>query len=500
MPDAGRDHMGARPPSAVAKAARMSDDTPYEVSDVFDGLPVALRQKLGVEPDADAEMLPPCSEEAMALGFSARHANDLRYLASTGHWLLWRTTHWRVESTLRVFDFSRMICREHSAEVMAWEKPNLKLAATVASAKTVAAIVSLARADRRHATEADAWNQQHTALATSGGTIELQNSLPRISHRSDLCTKITSVAPKNSETPKWTEFLKKITGNNQELESYLQRVAGYCATGETREQVVFFLWGTGANGKGVFIKTIADVLNDYATVASMDLFLESHNEHHPTDLAHLWGARLVYCQETDRNRRWAEAKLKAMTGGDKLTARFMRQDFFDFVPRFKIVIAGNHKPSLRGVDEAIRRRLQLVPFTVTIPKEERDLKLADSLKAEWPGILQWIVNGAKVWYAQGLQPPRAVTEASETYFAEQDRHAKWLDECCIIEKAKTAYTATLFANWAKWCEDGDEPVGSAKAFSQKLDECGFVRIRGPRGERMFSGLCLTDEAAGFRGP
>jgi putative DNA primase/helicase len=209
-------------------------------------------------------------------------------------------------------------------------------------------------------------------------------------------TKVTAVhaAPEGAPCPLWTAFLVRITSGNPELMGFLKRWCGYCLTGHVSERVFTFLFGTGAKGKGTFINTIASVLGDYAAVVPMDLLMASNNERHPTEMAKLCGVRLAIAHETQQGRRWDEAKLKTLTGGDKLTARFMRQDFFDFTLTHKFMISGNHKPSLTGVDEAIRRRLLLVPFTVQIPPEERDPALSEKLKAEWPAILRWMIEVA----------------------------------------------------------------------------------------------------------
>ncbi len=157
---------------------------------------------------------------------------------------------------------------------------------------------------------------------------------------------------------------------------------------QPEKHALFFFYGTGANGKGTLLNTITNILNDYAVIANTDVFTESRHDRHPTELAALMGARLVVAQETDEGRKWAESKIKALTGGDPITARFMRQDFFTYMPKFTLIIAGNHKPSIQTVDEAMRRRLNLVPFTVTIPKEQRDPDLAEKLMQEAPGIMQ----------------------------------------------------------------------------------------------------------------
>ena len=224
------------------------------------------------------------------------------------------------------------------------------------------------------------------------------------------------------------KFLERVTDDKRELQDFLQRICGYGLTGVTCEHAMFFLYGTGANGKSVFVNTILGMMGDYAKTAPIETFIDSKNQAHPTDVASLQGARLVTAVETEDGRRWAESKLKALTGGDRIAARYMRQDFFQFTPAFKLVVAGNHKPGLRSVDEAIRRRFNLVPFTVTIPAAERDPELMERLKAEWPGILQWAIDGCIVWQCGGLNTPAVVETATKEYFTAEDALARWLEE------------------------------------------------------------------------
>ena len=242
-------------------------------------------------------------------------------------------------------------------------------------------------------------------------------------------TKITTGSPQG-ECPTWKSFLATVTGGDRELQDYLRRMAGYCLTGVTTEHALFFLYGTGANGKSVFANTLTSIMGDYATVAAMDMFMATHGDRHPTDMASLRGARIVTSIETEQGSRWAESKLKALTGGDKITARFMRQDFFEFMPQFKLLVVGNHKPSIRNVDEAMRRRLHMVPFTVTIPKAKRDKTLPERLLAERDGILAWALEGCLEWQRMGLKPPPAVMAATEDYFEAEDAIGRWIDERC----------------------------------------------------------------------
>ena len=271
----------------------------------------------------------------------------------------------------------------------------------------------------------------------------------------------------------------------------MQRYAGYCCTGFTSEHVFVFAYGTGANGKSTFINTITRILGGYVAISDMSTFMANSTPQHPTDLAKLRGARLVVAQETQGGRRWDETKIKALTGGDTITARFMRQDFFDFVPTFKLFICGNHKPRLTSVDEAMRRRLLLVPFTVQIPPAERDPHLPEKLKAEWPAILRWCVDGCAAWRQVGLLPPPAVRDATEAYFASQDTLQQWLDDCTTAG-GQSAFTRTadLFASWKAWAEDHNIKPGSAQTLSEALADRGFVRDRNTAGQRGFRNLTV----------
>lgn len=328
--------------------------------------------------------------------------------------------------------------------------------------------------------------------------INLLDGSTRLTMPEDYNTKISgTVMKRDCPIPLWTAFLNKVTARDEALQAYLRRVAGYCMTGHITEGAMFFLYGTGANGKSVFLNTLADIWGDYAVTAPMDMFLESPYAAHPTELARLRGARMVIAQEVERNRRWAQAKLQALTGGEKIAARYMRKDFFEFIPQFKLVFAGNHKPSLRSINEAIRRRLQLIPFTVTIPEAERDIQLREKLKAEWPGILYWAVQGCLQWRRTGLAPPPVVREASAAYFAEEDLIGLWIEECCAVDKVYSQSSGEMYRSWKKWAEDAGEQPGSNKALSRSLEQLGF-RLKHGRDGNFFSGIALKppEEAEG----
>jgi putative DNA primase/helicase len=401
------------------------------------------------------------SEDALALKFTAAHGDRLRFVAQWNRWLLWTGARWKFEQTHLAFDLARRITRE-----LAIAKKDRSLG----KANVVAAIERLARADRKHAAEIDQWDVDPWILNQEETTLDLRTGQSRPHRREDYVTKICAAqAAETEDCPLWQQFLTRVTAEDVELQSYLRRVAGYCLTGVTTEHVMFFLYGSGANGKSVFVKTLAAIWADYAANAPMDTFIESKFERHPTELAMLRGARLVVAQETEKGRHWAEAKIKALTGGDPITARFMHQDFFTFVPQFKIIVAGNHKPSLKSVDEANRRRIQMIPFTVKIPPAERDLQLFDKVKPEWPSILRWAVNGSLEWQRVGLAPPPVVCQATDKYLAAQDTLGEWIGECCEIEPIYSVTKKDLFDSWKAWAESRGQHPGSQRALMDAIE-------------------------------
>jgi putative DNA primase/helicase len=327
-------------------------------------------------------------------------------------------------------------------------------------------------------------------------TIELSTGIDRPPRREDYCTKSTAVSPAPSGTPcpMWMAFLNRVTNNNDALIGFLQRFLGYCLTGHVHEHVIVFLYGTGGNGKGVFTSTVSGIFGDYAVTAPMEMFLTRKYDAHPTEIARLKGARLVLAHETQRGRSWDEAKIKNLTGGDKLSARYMRGDFFDFKPTHKLLIEGNYKPSLRNVDEALKRRFLLIPFTVMIPEAERDPKFADKLKVEWPAILRWMVDGCLEWQRHGLVVPTIIREATAEYLADQDTLAEWAEE--RIERVLGAFVLTrkLFASWKQWCADRNLSPGTETAFAESLKARGHEQTRRNYG-RGFKDMALkwTDE-------
>ena len=437
------------------------------------------------EPVASGDESVSGTEDALALAFTRRYHRDWRYVATWGRWLVWDGCRWRTEDTLAATDLIRSVCRYAAVRTA-----NARVAAKLASASTVAGVERLARADRRHAATTEEWDADPWLLNTPGGLVDLRTGRLRAHDRADRMTKITTATP-GGDCPTWRQFIAQITGGDQALQTYLQRTVGYALTGSTREHALFFLYGTGANGKSVFLNTLASILGDYATNAPMDTFMETRTDRHPTDMAGLRSARFVAAIETEQGRRWAESKVKNLTGGDKISARFMRQDFFEFFPQFKLFVAGNHKPAIRNIDEAMKRRLHLIPFTITVPPEKRDQHLQHKLLAERDGILAWALQGCLDWQRNGrLDPPQQVVDATEEYFEGEDALGRWLDERCVRVASAKSLTAELFTDWKQWADGAGEYVGSQRRFSDLLITRGVEKWRNGAGIRGFQGIGL----------
>jgi len=369
-----------------------------------------------------------------------------------------------------------------------------RIAQRVASYNVIANVAKLAAVEPSMQATTEQLDADIYILNTRSGMVDLKTGVLFAHDRSRMCTKCTSVeADFSKPAPQWQAFLNEACNGDAEMISYLQRLAGYSATGSTKEHVLAFAHGSGGNGKGTFLGAIGNILGDYATVASADVFLASNNQRHPTELASLMGARLVHAQEIDPSRRWDEAKVKALTGGDKISARFMRQDLFEFNPQFTLIIAGNTKPEITNVDDAMRRRMHLIPFE-TKPVR-KDMDLPDKLKEEYPAILAWVIEGAKSWLEQGLNPPQAVIQATDEYLAGEDALARWISERCVAGADNEMTTNEAFNDFRDWCKDNNEGKGkdwSQRKFNGEMTTHGYepARDRATRTKRVFRGLEL----------
>ena len=326
------------------------------------------------------------------------------------------------------------------------------------------------------------------------GTIDLRTGELLAHDRSNLCTKEVPIAyDPDAKCPMWIAFLGRVMADNRALVKFLQRAVGYALTGMTTEQVLFFLYGTGANGKSTFIETCRNLVGDYAQQADFDTFVPKENGHPRNDLARLAGARFVAAVEAAQGRQLAENVIKQATGCDTITARFLYREYFEFSPQFKLFLVANHKPVIVGTDEAIWRRIRLIPFTVTIPPDERDKQLLEKLQRELPGILAWAVQGCLDWQRHGLGEPEAVSNATAAYRREMDVMADFIDESCVLGEDETEDAGLLYERFKEWSDANGEGAATQKKFGAQLRERGFKAGK-KRGNRCWFGLRLRHEA------
>lgn len=435
--------------------------------------------------------------------FLRKHGASVKWVPSWGKFLFWNGQCWRKDEVLKVPGLIVTVCKEVADRLMREgsndreRAANAKKAVAICSARTIQAVQSLLKLEPSIITQAEVMDADPWVLGTPGGTVDLKTGEILTSEPMRFVSKLAAVTPiYRQNAPIWKAFLKEATGGDAELEAYLQRLAGYCLTGLVSEHTLAFLWGPGGNGKSVFVNTISGILGEYAKVAPMETFTASLNDRHPTELAGLQGARMVSASETQEGRAWDEAKVKAITGGDHISARYMHQDFFTYQPTFKLVFLGNHKPEIRNLDEAMRRRFHLVPFTIKPAVVDR--MLSDKLKGEWPAIFGWMVEGVLAWQKDGLAAPKAVLEATQEYFDDEDPVGRFMAERCVFVDEGGALLKDIYDVWLEWCADNGEKRISNKRFAQLLLGKGYPKVRQPgSGLTIVEGLALRSDAMSF---
>lgn len=439
----------------------------------------------------------PLTETGNAERLVDQYGQDIRFCHPWGAWMHWDGQRWKRDQTGTVRAWAKKVVRSIFDEVSKAETADerdaiYKFAKGSERSAARAAMVKLAEVEPGIPILPEEMDRDPYLLNVLNGTVDLRTGELRPHDKADNITKLAPVYfDAEAECPTFLTFLDRVLPD-LEVRRFLRRITGYGMTGITSEQCLAFFYGQGANGKSTFLDTIQELLGDYAQTAAPDLLVSRGGDRHPTELADLFGARWVSSIEVDEGKRLAETLVKQMTGGDKMKARFMRTDFFQWSPTHKLFLAANHKPEIRGTDYAIWRRIRMVPFTVTIPVEERDGKLGSKLLAELPGILNWAIAGCLEWQQHGLGIPEAIREATEEYRQEQDILGQFIEEHCVLDGQAFVNSGALFKVYTAWCEgNGSRPI-TTQAFGRRLAERGLRPDRGRDGKRIWTGLRLRN--------
>lgn len=456
---------------------------------------------LGLRADVEASSDAHATELGLAQRIAAQHADRIRYCWPWSSWLVWDGTRWARDregevvalGKETVHDLYRKAAAEPDEDA---RKKAVSYALRCEKESVLRAGLSLARTEPGIPVLPEGVDQDTFTLNTPSGVVDLRTGELRPHRREDLFTRLCPITFDPDATgPTWERFLLRIFAEDLPMVLYVQRLFGYAATGCVREHVLPILWGSGANGKSTLTTAILDTLGpDYAGGVAPSLLSAERKDTHPTALANLFGKRVAVTHETDSGSRLAEGVVKQATGGDRLTARRMREDFWEFTPTHTLFLATNSKPVVRGTDDGIWRRLRLIPFKVQIPAAEQDRTLGDRLRTEAPAILAWLVAGARDWYQHGLGEPEAVVEATQTYRGESDLIGEFLASRCVVESRAAVKAKDLYETFATWHREevgGDPPTQTT--FGRRLSDRGFDRHRTPtgyvwRGLRLSGGL------------
>ena len=466
----------------------------------------------------------PYGDAYNALALVRAHGHNLRYCTAWKSWLTWTETHWQRDTTGLVLRWQRQTVQALGAQLPGMDKDETK--ALLAHIKSSLNTTRLKAAiEQAHSWEGmslapEAFDTDVWLLNCANGTVDLRAGAIRSHRQDDLITKCLPIAYKpDAQCPTWERFLWRIMGGSQDkdtpdmsvgqlaarqaaddraraLISFLQRAIGYSLTGSTREQCVFILHGPTKTGKSTFLGTLRALLGPYARQADMESFMHKDRQEVRNDLADLAGSRFVCALESQEGRRLAESLIKQMTGGvDHIKARFLFQEYFEYQPQFKVFLGTNHKPVIKDTDSAIWERIRLVPFTVQIPKPERDKTLDEQLQKELPGILAWAVKGCLEWqHLDELGEPEAVSTATANYRSDMDIIARFLEECCITDKPDIAKVkaSALARAYQAWCKRTGEVPLANRALITDLEERGYTRKLTHANQYYWHGLGLVD--------
>ena len=426
------------------------------------------------------------SDKNLAKCFDVKRGNDFRYTVAHRGWRMFDGVRW-IDAGLKI-EHSIADLLANEIEPVAAKKPKDRY--RIGATTTLTAVERRLRCSREMdetAFDADPW-----LLNCPSGTMDLRriDEGMKKHERGDYITKVCAADPFGG-CPQWMEFLSFVTREDDQLADYLQRLAGYALAGVADEQIFAFLHGQGGNGKSVFLQTLLYVLGDYGVSCPSHVWTVQPFEQHPEQIMRLRGARLIVSTEIPKDAVWNVERINAVTGGERIVARGMRQESVEFNFCGTLLIAGNDKPEIANVNDATRRRIHLVPFGAKVNEDDVDKGLKDKLKAEAGGILQWMIEGCAAWQLEGLRRASVVLTATTEYFADEDHLRGWLEECCDVHPQATTRekTGDLFGSWKRWCDGSGLKAGSINQFSARLAASGIKRVRNDEW-RGFIGIAL----------
>ncbi len=427
--------------------------------------------------DAPSPFVYPFDDTGNARRFVDGNLGEIRYNHVDGAWLCWDGRKWAEDQTGEIKRRAdRMLeqMRQQITDDPVWEEKDIsafrKHLSRSRSSRSRKAFIEEAKHLEGVPILPAQLDRYPPALNVQNGVVSLKTGVCKEHSREYLLTKLAGVAyDGKAACPTWEQFLRDITREDPELILYLQRMVGYCLTASVREQCVFFLWGTGSNGKSTFVDVVSEIMGEYAMACQPEtVMMRDRNTSARADIARLRSARLVTTFEPNDGARLDEGMVKQLTGGDKVTARFLYGKEFEFRPEFKILMATNYKPVIKGTDQGIWRRVRLIPFSLQLPDEKKDKRLPEKLRREYPGILNWAIAGAVGWYREGLPPCKAVDEAVQEYRTEMDRVQQFIDDCLTVSDGSSLRASLLYQCYRGWCQEQGAryPVGPQKFYGE----------------------------------
>ena len=426
--------------------------------------------------------------------FLKAFGSKIRYCLMWNKFLIWNGTCWEIDKKGKVeedcVDFVHHMYRGLRVITdLQLQKDFEKHLIKSESFRRIQALVGLLKMSKDIKVSDDELDTDNYLFNVNGITLNLKNGKGFPPEPTNLITKKSKfIYDKDAKCPTWDMFLLQIFNKDTDLIRFVQKAMGYSLSGDVREQCLFILWGTGANGKSTFLNVLQELFGDYACTTGTETFMKKNSEQ-SNDLARLKGARLVTTSEVEQGKALSESLIKQITGGDEITARFLYGEYFSFKPTFKIFMATNHKPKIRGADNGIWRRIKMIPFTVTIPAEQRDKTLTEKLIAENSGILNWLIQGYALWRKEGLNEPEAIRDANEEYRMDMDAVGTFVNDCFDLDASMRwrLPNQMLYQTYIKWCNANNERVMSQKWLTMRMSEKGFKRMVSNTG-RIWLGL------------